>query len=44
MGVSQNASLTLFLQTGYKALDLIISYEEIIDEKLSKLQNGKLVH
>ena len=37
MEVSQNK---LFLQIGSKALDFNISLEEIIDEKLSTLQNG----
>ena len=44
MGVSQNESLIFFLQIRYQALVFSISLEEIIDEKLSTLQNGNLVH
>ena len=44
MGVSQNESLIFFLQMRYQALVFSKSLEEIIDEKLSTLQNGNLVH
>ena len=44
MGVSQNESLIFFLQIRYQAFVFSISLEEIIDEKLSTLRNGNLVH